>query len=279
MNRRTFVKCAVAASAAPASLAAQSAAPAPNLPPLPPAGADGWVSLINGRNLESFYTMLDKSGKGVAEKKGMVTFENGLLHMMGNLVTDEPQEPGYLATTREFSNYHLRAEYKYGVKRFPPRVDQKRDNGILYHLVGEDKVWPTCVECQVQEGDTCDYFLLGGARGSAGRGGGYIGGRPTPASGAPQPAPGQPPPVSNRKLRDQGGDFENRDGWNLVEVIVREDRSVHILNGVQLNAMSGFEQPDPQNPGQYIPLTRGKIAIEIEYAETWYRRLEIKSLA
>jgi len=278
MNRRTFVKCA-AALAAPASLAAQSTASAPNVPPLPPAGADGWVSLINGRNLESFYTMLDKSGKGVAEKKGMVTFENGLLHIMGNLVTDEPQEPGYLATTREFSNYHLRAEYKYGVKRFPPRVDMKRDNGILYHLVGEDKVWPTCVECQVQEGDTCDYFLLGGARGSAGRGGGYIGGRPTPASGAPQPAPGQPAPVSNRKRRDQGGDFENRDGWNLVEVIVREDRSVHILNGVQLNAMSGFEQPDPRNPGQFIPLTRGKIAIEIEYAETWYRRLEIKSLA
>ena len=42
--------------------------------------------------------------------------------------------------------------------------------------------------------------------------------------------------------------------------------------------MSGFEQPDPQNPGQFIPLTRGKIAIEIEYAEIWYRRLEIKSL-
>ena len=279
MNRRTFVKCAAALTAAPASLAAQSIAPASNALPLPPAGADGWISLINGRNLDGFYTMLDKSGRGVAEKKGMVTFENGLLHIMGNLVTDEPQESGYLATTREFSNYHLRAEYKYGVKRFPPRVDQKRDNGILYHLVGEDKVWPTCVECQVQEGDTCDYFLLGGARGSAGRGGGYIGGRPTPASGAPQPAPGQPAPVSNRKLRDQGGDFENRDGWNLVEVIVREDRSVHILNGVQLNAMSGFEQPDPLNPGQFIPLTRGKIAIEIEYAETWYRRLEIKSLA
>ena len=279
MNRRTFVKCAAALTAAPASLAAQSIAPASNALPLPPAGADGWISLINGRNLDGFYTMLDKSGRGVAEKKGMVTFENGLLHIMGNLVTEEPAEPGYLATTREFSNYHLRAEYKWGVKRFPPRVDMKRDNGILYHLVGDDKVWPTCVECQVQEGDTCDYFLLGGARGSAGRGGGYYGGRPTPASGAPPPAPGQPPPLSNRKLRDQGGDFENKDGWNLVEVIVQEDRSVHILNGVRLNNMSGFEQPDPRNPGQFIPLTRGKIAIEIEYAETWYRRLEIKSLA
>jgi len=44
--------------AAPAVLAAQSTARAPDALPLPPAGADGWVSLINGRNLEGFYTML-----------------------------------------------------------------------------------------------------------------------------------------------------------------------------------------------------------------------------
>ena len=285
MNRRAFLQSAAAIAAVPANLAAQSTS-APKALPLPPPGADGWVSLINGRNLDGFYTMLDKSGRGVAEKKGMVTFENGMLHIMGNLVTDEPAEPGYLSTTREFSNFHLRAEYKYGVKRFPPRLEQKRDNGLLYHLVGDDKVWPTCIECQIQEGDTCDYFALGGARGSAGRGGGYIGGRPTPASGGPPPqpaassgGPAQPPPASNRKLRDQGGDFELKDGWNVVEVIAQEDRSSHLLNGVRLNTMSGFEQPDPRNPGQFIPLTRGKIAVEIEYAEIWYRRLEIRSLA
>jgi len=27
-----------------------------------------------------------------------------------------------------------------------------------------------------------------------------------------------------------------------------------------------------------IPLTRGKIAIEIEYAEIWFRRIEVKYL-
>ena len=71
--------------------------------------------------------------------------------------------------------------------------------------------------------------------------------------GAPQATP---PRVSNRKRRDQGGDFENKDGWNVIEVIVQEDRSSHVLNGVRLNTMSGFEQPDPRNPGQFIPLTQ-----------------------
>jgi hypothetical protein len=46
-----------------------------------------------------------------------------------------------------------------------------------------------------------------------------------------------------------------------------------------LNRLSGLQWADPRNPGQWVPLTRGKIAIEIEYAETWYRRLEIKALA
>jgi hypothetical protein len=291
MDRRRFLQSSIALAAAgsavPGRLAAQTA------PALPPAGADGWISLLNGRDLDGFYTMLDKSGRGVAEQRGWVTVENGLLHIMGNQVTDEPAEAGYIATTREFEDYRLRAEYKWGVARFPPRLENKRDNGLLYHLVGDDMVWPTCIECQVQEGDTCDYFCLGGARGSAGRGGGYIGGRPTPASGPPPQAAGgrgapggdrggataQTPPTPNRKIRDQGGDFEDKDGWNVVEVVVQGDRSTHLLNGVRLNSMSGFEQPDPQNPGRFIPLTRGKIAIEIEYAEIWYRRLEIKSLA
>jgi hypothetical protein len=271
MNRRQFLQAGSTFAALPLlasrGLAAQSGAQSAPVPPLPPPGADGWISLLNFKNLDGFYTMLEKSGKGVAEKKGWVTFEDGMLHVMGNLVTDEPAEAGYIATYQEFENYRLRAEYKWGVKRFPPRLDSKRDNGVLYHLVGEDKVWPNCVECQVQEGDVCDYFLLGDTRAVPARGG-QVGG---------VGSDGQT--VNNRKLRDQGGDFENRDGWNVVEVIVKGDSSIQLLNGTALNRLSGFQWKDPAAGGQYVPLTRGKIAIEIEYAETWYRRFEIKPLA
>ena len=153
------------------------------------------------------------------------------------------------------------------MKRFPPRLDSKRDNGVLYHLVGEDKVWPNCVECQIQEGDVCDYFLLGDTRAVPEKGD-QVGG--TGPDGKH---------ISNRKLRDQGGNFENLDGWNVVEVIAQGDHSTQILNGATLNRLSGFQWADPKKPGQWVPLTQGKIAIEIEYAETWYRRLEIKPLA
>lgn len=221
---------------------------------------------MNFRNLDGFYTFLQKSGKGAAEAKGMVTFENGMLHLMGNMVTDEPAEAGYIATNQEFENYRLRAEYKWGMKRFRPRLEAKRDNGLLYHLVGEDKVWPACVECQVQEGDVGDYFMLGRTRG---------GGGPGANATAYADAPGS----NNRKLRDQGGDFEHRDEWNVVEVIAQGDHSTHLVNGTTVNSIASIQQPDPQNPGQFIPLTRGKIAIELEYAEIWYRRFEIKRLS
>jgi hypothetical protein len=267
MNRRSFLQSGAAVLAMP--LVARHGMDAQDMSAqtFPAPGADGWVSLLNFKNLDGFYTMLEHSGKGVAEKKGMVTFEDGMLHIMGNLVTDEPAEAGYIATDREFENYRLRAEYKWGMKRFPPRLDTKRDNGLLYHLVGEDKVWPNCVECQIQEGDVCDYFLLGDTQAIAPHGV-QVGGIDVNGQR-----------VNNRKLRDEGGDFEKRDEWNVVEVVVKGDSSTQMLNGTMLNRLSGFQWKDPSAGGKYVPLTRGKIAIEIEYAEVWYRRLEIKSLA
>jgi Domain of Unknown Function (DUF1080) len=75
------------------------------------------------------------------------------------------------------------------------------------------------------------------------------------------------------------GPFEKLNDWNVIEVIVQGNQSTQILNGSTLKTLSGFQWADPKNPGQWIPLTRGKIAVEFEFAETWYRRLEIKALA
>jgi hypothetical protein len=287
MNRRNFLLAGSAAVASPllyhARSFAQSAAPA-----LPPSGADGWVSLLNGKDLSGWYTMLQKSGKGVAEKRNIVVMEESMLHIMGNEEGGEPAEPGYLATNQEFENVHIRVEYKWGMKRFAPRLYSKRDNGLLYALVGPDKVWPTCVECQIEEGDVGDYFMVGtrgvqdehyaGLFGETLTPNGWPAPPPARRVPAPEPSPaGKFDPSSFRKIKD--GDFEILDGWNTVEVIWQGDRSAHIINGRTVNAASKLEQPDPQNPGQFIPLTRGKIAIEIEFAEIWFRRIEVKSLA
>jgi len=278
MNRRHFLKVGSVAAACPVLFPQQSFAQALVLPA---SGADGWVSLLNGRDLSGWYTMLQKSGKGVAEKRKMVMMEEGMLHIMGNEEDGEPAEPGYLATNQEFENVHIRVEYKWGMKRFAPRTYVKRDNGLLYGLVGEDKVWPRCVECQIEEGDVGDYFFVDGTRGIQDQHGNGIFGETLGPNGWPgpprTPAAGQTDLYSGRKIKD--GNFEVLDGWNTVEVIWQGDRSAHIVNGRTVNAASKVEQPDPQNAGQFIPLRRGKIAIEVEFAEIWFRRIEVRSLA
>jgi len=277
MNRRHFLKVGSVAAACPVLFPRQSFSQAPTLPS---SGADGWVSLLNGHDLSGWYTMLQKAGRGVAEKCGMVAMEEGMLHIMGNAEDGEPAEPGYLATNQEFENVHIRVEYKWGMKRFAPRSYAKRDNGLLYGLVGPDKVWPTCVECQIEEGDVGDYFFVGTRGIQDNHANGFFGetlgqnGWPGPPKA---PAAGQTDLYSFRKIKD--GNFEVLDGWNTVEVIWQGDRSAHIVNGRAVNAASKMEQPDPQNAGQFIPLTRGKIAIELEFAEIWFRRIEVKPLA
>ena len=278
MDRRNFMKAGTIAAAGPLLLPWDAFAQA-GVSTLPAAGADGWVSLLNGRDLTGWYTMLEKSGKGVAEKRNMAVMEEGMLHLMGNEESGAAAEAGYLCTLQEFENVHLRVEFKWGVKRFAPRTYAKRDNGILYGLVGPDKVWPACVECQIEEGDVGDYFMVGTRGVQDQHKNGFFGEKLTSKGWTTPPgAPAaiQPEVSDNRKVKD--GNFELLDTWNTVEVIWQGDRSAHIVNGRTVNAASKLEQPDPQNPGQFIPLTRGKIAIELEFAEIWFRRIEVRSL-
>jgi hypothetical protein len=294
MTRRDFLRSSATAALAPAlfsqpglSQIAETAAP-----PLPAPGADGWISLINGRDFTGWYSMLQSSGKGVAEEKGMIMMEEEMLHIMGNEEGRFQAEGGYLATNQEFANVHIRVEYKWGVKRHAPRYNPKRDNGVLYGLVGEDKVWPTCVECQIEEGDVGDFFLLSGIRGiQSQHGNGLFGSGINPVTGWPKPGAGgpgraggagragqaPPEPSGGRLIKD--GNFELLDQWNTVEVIWQGDRAAHIVNGRTVNVVTSLQQPDPKNAGQFIPLTRGKIAIEIEYAEIWFRRIEVRALS
>jgi hypothetical protein len=281
MNRRNFLSSSSAVAIGSALLPLRNFGYAA-IAPLAPAGADGWISLLNGRDLNGWYSVLGKSGKGAAEQRGMVTIEENMLHIMGNQAGQSEAEAGYLATTQDFENVHIRVEYKWGLKRFVPRAFSKRDNGLLYGVVGPDKVWPTCVECQIEEGDVGDAFLIG-TRGIQDQHPNGLFGQNLTTHGwdvppSPSPETSAPPGPSDitRKIKD--GNFENLDTWNVVEVVWQGDRAAHIVNGRAVNALSKLEQPDPHHPGTFIPLTRGKIAIELEYAEIWFRRIEVKAL-
>ena len=73
-------------------------------------------------------------------------------------------------------------------------------------------------------------------------------------------------------------DSVENDGWNNVELIVHGTEVTHILNGRVVNHGVNVRFNDPENPGHPRPLTHGRIALEIEAAELWFRNVEIRSL-
>ena len=249
----------------------------------------GWKPLFNGTNLNGWYVVL-KSSKS-DDSNHLVQVEDGAIHMYKDAPGGSSQPVGYIVTDQEYSNYHLRLEYKWGAKRFAPRANTRRDAGILYHVIGKDGVWPRSVECQIQEHDVGDIFTVY-TRVAA-----FVDPRTTnlvsnvitnEAGVIRTNQSSQPVFLEQEKggismvqgvaggiRRVIRNPMNEREGWNTVEVIVRGDDATYILNGKANNRATKIEQMVNH---EWVPLKKGKIALQLEYAEVFYRNVEIKEL-
>lgn len=198
--------------------------------------------LFNGKNLNGWYSFLSSKGKNNDPEK-VFTIDKGLLHISG-------KEFGYICTEDVFKNFHLTVEFKWGTKKYPPRDADtiKRDNGICFYmpLSVKDTVWPKSIECQVQEGDVGDMWLIDSA---------------TVVVDGKKTEPKDFLMVKKKK------DNEKPNGeWNLVEVIVNKGKISYLVNGVFVN--------EAKSPS----LNEGKILIQSEGAEIFYRKIDIAVL-
>ncbi len=192
--------------------------------------------LFNGKNLNGWNSFLRSGGKNNDTGK-VFSVTNGLLHITG-------KEFGYIVTERSFTNFHLVVEFKWGEKKYPPRENQPRDNGICYYVVPEDHVWPRSIECQVQEGDCGDFWLIDSV---------------TRVVDGIKRGPTNKPRVIKKK------DNEKPSGeWNKIEVIAQNGKCTHLVNGLVVNE------------GTDANLRSGRILIQSEGAEIYYRRIEVK---
>lgn len=167
---------------------------------------------------------------------------------------------GGLTTLREYADYHLSMEFKWGEDKFEPRLDAKRDSGLLYHCKGNHgsfwNVWKSCLELQVQETDCGDFFGLSGVTAQIQSVGGVF-------------SPGGALASGNIK---KSQDFENPNGeWNTIEVITVGDKSMHFVNGNLVNALENTKYNG-------AILNDGQIQIQSEGAEVYYRNMRIRSV-
>ena len=278
MTRRDFSRLvtAVAAMGACRTLFAAEG----EIRSLPPY-AGPWTPLFNGKDLKgwSFY----QDGIGDTDTTNAVVVEKGVIHMLGPRHTGGYRPGfGHIATAGEYGNYHLRLEYKFGEKRFEPRLLAKRNSGVLYHMFPErDRVWPNSVELQLEESDVGDAIMIN----TRCYPGADLGGTPAWPSQAPlHPKPTFPPlpeprPEIERQLVRKNGDFEKIQDWNTIEVLAIGDKAAHLVNGRIVNTLYELTGQEVQDRNVYRPLIRGRIGLELEAAEVFFRNVEIRQFA
>lgn len=231
--------------------------------------------LFNGQNLDGWYTYLQHSGKN-NDPKNVFTVKDGMIRISG-------EEWGCITTNEEFENYRLVTEFKWGEKTFEPRLNNARDCGILLHSQGEDGasggIWMHSIECQIIEGGTGDIIVVGDGTdrfnvtcevAAEKQGNSYIykpgGKKVTVNSGRINWFNRDP---DWKDLLDFRGekDVENPVGeWNTLECIADGDKLTFILNGVVVNEATNVK---PQ---------KGKIQIQSEAAEIFFRKIELTPL-
>jgi len=214
------------------------------------------VVLFDGRDLSQFDTFLPSSGLN-SDPQHVFTVENGAVHVSGT-------EMGYFITKKEFKNYYLRAEFKWGEGTFAPRAGQARDSGILYNIQGPDKVWPRSVEFQINEGCTGDFWMTDGAA-LTGKDGVRVTG---PAGKARKIDRFNKGPWKNvAGYRDQVNELEKPHGeWNVVELVNRDGHVWQYVNGTLANE------------GTDAFPSSGKILFQSEGAEVYFRDIKLYPL-
>ncbi|MFC3120071.1 family 16 glycoside hydrolase [Agaribacter flavus] len=188
--------------------------------------------------------------------------ENGeiILHITGEIFAG-------LTSKQSFKNYHLQLKMRWGDKKWPPRLNKKRDSGVLYHAHGEHgafwDVWKSSLEYQVQESDMGDFITLAG---------------PT--------ADVRLSKKENRHVFDLNSQFQTWEGylhaqveadrplgkWNTLDIYVLEDQAIHMVNGRIVMALKNARDKHGN------PLTEGQLQIQSEAAEVEYKDIRIRNI-
>jgi hypothetical protein len=250
-----------------------------------------WVSLFNGKDLTGWDTYLgpesDSTGKRLSDQP--VGLNKDPKHVFSVVMdaTGRTEEKvirisgegvGALTTQKEFENYHLQLMFRWGALTWGSKKNKKKDSGLLYHSVGpygaDFGAWMRSQEFQVQEGDCGDYWGCAGGLADIpslkksdsvyvyDRAGVLTTFRADNATG---------------RHCIKGSDAERPTGqWNTLDLYCHGDTSVHIVNGRLMMVLYHNGQSEK---GQVLPLTKGKIQLQSEGAEVFYKAIRIQSIS
>ncbi|WP_438862563.1 3-keto-disaccharide hydrolase [Neptunicella sp.] len=262
-----------------------------------PAFASDWQPLLD-KNLSHWDTYLsykhketyngdiplDDNGKPIAP----IGFNTGNDKYQVFTVIEQDNQPvlrisgeiyGAVTSKQSYRNYHLKLQFRWGQKKWPPRENKLRDSGILYHAIGEHgqeyfRSWMLSQEFQIMRGHMGDYWSQATSAIDIRA---YL---PesimNPVADETQPfiKVGQGENIAGFVLRKENAE-KPFGQWNTLELICFEGQSLHIVNGQVVMVLKNSRYLDN---GSYTPLVEGKIQLQSEAAEVFYKNIEIKTL-
>ena len=187
---------------------------------------------------------------------------------------------GCVFTKKEFENYHLSMKVKWGNKKWEPRLDKLKDSGLLYHSIGECgkdywRSWMLSQEYQIMEGHMGDHWGFSNTA---------IDIRAFIPEGIMNAVAGEGQPflpvgagtgLDGFCLRNT--DYESPEGeWTTLELICFDDKSIRIVNGHVVMILRNSRYV---SDGESTPLTKGKIQLQSEAAEVFFKDIRIKSIS
>lgn len=194
---------------------------------------------------------------------------------------------GGLITKRVYANYHLRLQFKWGARTWTP---MPRNNGVLYHSHGRYGAffgtWMSAVEFELVPHSIGMLLCVGDSQGK----GSFADVDWKVTAKVPvghDPAivypsrrymlDGRVVPVAFPGFNvDAAVDAEKPVGeWNTLDLYVYGDQSVHVVNGVPVMVAHDLSTTEA---GRRVALTSGKIQLQSEGAETYFRDITIEPI-
>jgi hypothetical protein len=247
-----------------------------------------WKPLFNGKDLTGWdsYIGPDQDDKGNHINNTPIGLNNDPRHVFTivkldgeNVIRVSGENWGAISTKKEYENYHLQLQYKWGTLLWGQKKGKNKDSGLLYHSVGkygaDYGAWMRSHEFQIEQTNSGEYWGVAGGLAD-------IPANKTADNNYEYNRTGTvytfaEETKQSRHCKKGGGDAENPTGeWNTLDLYCHGDTAIHLINGKVMMVLYHLKQSDKgQN---LLPLVKGKIQIQSEGAEIFYRNIKIQDV-
>jgi hypothetical protein len=248
---------------------------------------DQTIHLFDGKSLAPFYTWLvDDHREDPLRVFTVVDQVDG-----APAIRVSGERWGGLVTRESYRDYRLVVEFRWGLATWGERRNAARDSGILIHGQGADGntgadgngAWMRSVEAQIIEGGVGDIILVGGFEDRGPRLTPHLTARVRKDRDgeAVFDPKGESHEFASGRINWLGRDVDWQDRlgfrgkhdvespygeWTRLEVIADGDRVTNVVNGKVVSE------------GSRSGLTEGKILVQSEGAEIYFRRIDLEPL-